>query len=65
MTSNLYRELVRVLADAGCQFVRQGTGSHEIWYSPITDRKFTIPRNTVMVHTANKILKDAGLPKAF
>jgi len=23
------------------------------------------PRNTVIVHTANKILKDAGLPKAF
>ena len=65
MTSNLYRELVRMLTAAGCEFVRQGKGSHEIWYSPITRRKLTIPRNTIVVHTANKVLKDAGLPKAF
>ena len=65
MTSNLYRELVRIFIEAECEFVRQGKGSHEIWYSPITRRKFTIPSNTVIVHTANKILKDAGLPKAF
>jgi hypothetical protein len=36
MTSNLYRELVRILIEAECEFVRQGKGSHEIWYSPIT-----------------------------
>jgi predicted RNA binding protein YcfA (HicA-like mRNA interferase family) len=65
MTSNLYRELAQMLTQAGCRFVRQGKGSHEIWYSPITHRKLTIPKNTVMVHTANKVLKDAGLPKAF
>jgi len=65
MSSNLYRELVRLLRDAGCEFVRQGKGSHEIWYSPITKRRFSIPRNTVKVHTVNNVLKDAGLPKAF
>jgi len=43
MTSNLYRELVRILIEAECEFVRQGKGSHEIWYSSITRRKFTIP----------------------
>jgi Protein of unknown function (DUF2497) len=35
------------------------------WYSPTTRRKFSVPRNTKMVHTANGILKSAGLPKAF
>jgi predicted RNA binding protein YcfA (HicA-like mRNA interferase family) len=65
MSSNLYRELVRLLRDAGCELVRQGKGSHEIWYSPITKRRFSVPCNTVKVHTANGVLKDAGLPKAF
>jgi len=43
----------------------KSAGSHEIWYSPTTRRKFSVPRNTKMVHTANGILKSAGLPKAF
>lgn len=65
MGSNLYPELARLLRDAGCTIVRQGKGSHEIWHSPITGRRFSVPRNTTKVHTANGILKDAGLPKAF
>ena len=65
MGGNLYPELVRLLRAADCHFVRAAKGSHEVWYSPITKRRFTVPRNTVMVHTANGILKDAGLPKAF
>ena len=65
MGSNLYPELVRLLEEAGCQFVRQGKGSHEIWYSPITDARFTVPRNTVIRHTANAVLKQAGIAKQF
>ena len=65
MGSNLYPELARRLREAGCSLVRQGKGSHEIWYSPITKRKFSVPRNTQKVHTANSVLKDAGLAKAF
>ncbi|MFG5117850.1 type II toxin-antitoxin system HicA family toxin [Methylorubrum sp. POS3] len=65
MGGNLYPELVRLLREAGCLFVRPGKGSHEIWYSPRTNRRFTVPRNTAMTHTANAILKDAGLEKAF
>ncbi|WP_393955776.1 type II toxin-antitoxin system HicA family toxin [Methylorubrum sp. POS3] len=56
---------MRLLREAGCLFVRPGKGSHEIWYSPRTNRRFTVPRNTAMTHTANAILKDAGLEKAF
>jgi predicted RNA binding protein YcfA (HicA-like mRNA interferase family) len=65
MGGNLYPDLVRLLRAAGCTLVRTAKGSHEIWYSPVTHRRFTVPRNTVMVHTANGILKDAGLPRAF
>jgi len=65
MGSNLYPELVRRLRKAGCILVRQGKGSHEIWFSPVSNRRFSVPRNTVKVHTANNVLKDAGLDKAF
>jgi predicted RNA binding protein YcfA (HicA-like mRNA interferase family) len=65
MGSNLYPELIRLLIQAGCVLKRQGKGSHEIWYSPVSGRTFSVPRNTRKIHTANSILKDAGLPKAF
>ena len=65
MSSNLYPELVRMLRSGGCFLVRTGKGSHEIWYSPGSRRNFTVPRDTVIRHTANGILKDAGLPKHF
>ena len=65
MGSNLYPDLVRLLKEAGCQVVRQGKGSHEIWFSLKSNRNFSVPRNTRKPHTANAVLKDAGLPKAF
>ncbi|MDE2329263.1 MAG: type II toxin-antitoxin system HicA family toxin [Bradyrhizobium sp.] len=52
-------------AAAGCTLVRQGKGSHEIWYSPLTDRNFPVPVGIPSRHTANAILRQAGLPKAF
>jgi hypothetical protein len=61
----VYRRLRALLRAAGCEFVRQGKGSHEIWWSPITQRTFTVPRNIEKVPTANAALKQAGLPKAF
>jgi hypothetical protein len=45
--------------------VRQGRASHEIWHSPITKRNFTVPIGIPSRHTANAILRQAGLPKAF
>ena len=65
MGGNLYPELVRLLKAADCRLVRQARGSHEIWYSPVSGRNFTVPKNTPMRHTANQALKDAGLSKAF
>ena len=58
-------ELKRLLAAAGCTFDRPGKGDHEIWYSPITQRRFTVDHRILSRHTANGILKQAGLPKAF
>ena len=63
--ATFYRELADILREAGCRFERQGKGSHEIWYSPITRRTFTVPANIDNRPLANAILKQAGLPKAF
>ena len=61
MTSDLYRRLVAILKDSGCYFVRQGKGSHEIWFSPASNRAFSVPANIKPVQLANAILKAAGL----
>ena len=53
------------LAEAGCEFVRHWRGDHDIWRSPLVETPFTVPVDIDSRHTANKILKDAGLPKAF
>ncbi len=58
-------ELKRLLKQHGCSFERQGRGDHEIWYSPLTKRKFPIDSKILSRHTANGILKQAGLQKAF
>ena len=60
-----YKPLRRLLVEAGCEFVRQGKGDHEVWRSPITGRLLSVDRGGGSRHTANAILKDAGLPKAF
>lgn len=59
------RDLKKILKHAGCTFVRQGKGDHELWYSPITDTNFPVDANIRSRHTANAVLKQAGLPKAF
>lgn len=59
------RELKRLLLDAGCYFKRQADGDHELWFSPITNRSFPVDSDIKSRHTANAVLKQAGLPKAF
>lgn len=65
MAPQFDRQLRELLRAAGCQMVRQGKGSHEIWTSPITQRNFAVPIGIPSRHTANAILRQAGLPKAF
>jgi len=60
-----YRDIREALLAAGCHFVREGKGDHEIWFSPLTNRHFTLDRGVAVRHTANGTLKDAGLPKQF
>ncbi len=61
MAPQFDRPLRELLTQAGCTLVRQGRGSHEIWRSPLTARNFPAPLGI----TANAVLRQAGLPKAF
>jgi predicted RNA binding protein YcfA (HicA-like mRNA interferase family) len=56
---------VAILRENGYTQVRAGKGSHEIWFSPVSGRHVTVPRSTKSRHSANEVLKQAGLPKAF
>ncbi|MGE3296492.1 MAG: type II toxin-antitoxin system HicA family toxin [Porticoccaceae bacterium] len=63
---NDYGKPVReILKENGCTRLRLGRGDHEVWSSPHTPSPFTVPVKIKSRHTANGILKDAGLPKAF
>lgn len=56
-------ELYQILRKAKCEIEREGT-SHTIWFSPISGRKFTVPRHKnedVPKGTLNSILKAAGI----
>jgi hypothetical protein len=58
-------QLKQYLRGAGCRFDRRGKGDHEIWFSPITGIRFTVDNSIKSRHTANAVLKQAGLPKKF
>jgi hypothetical protein len=58
-------KLKEILRAHGCSYERPGRGDHEIWYSPITDRRFPVDYKILSRHTANAVLKQAGIPKQF
>ena len=63
--ADLYRDLRRMLLEAGRVFVRPGKEDHEIWFTPLADRTFSVDRSIRSRHKANAVLRDAGLKKAF
>jgi predicted RNA binding protein YcfA (HicA-like mRNA interferase family) len=58
-------EVKKILREHGCTFVRQGKGDHEMWKSPINGKSFPVDHKITSRHTANGIMKQAGLPKMF
>ena len=64
MPTGYYAELTQLLKDAGWQKTEGGKGSHEKWCHAMTGRTVIVPRSKSR-HTANEVLKQAGLPKAF
>jgi predicted RNA binding protein YcfA (HicA-like mRNA interferase family) len=63
--ADYYRDVIRRLKDGGYEFKRQGRGDHEIWWNAETGVNVAVDRKLKSRFTANGILKEAGLPKAF
>lgn len=65
MAKGFYKDVVKALRAAGYEYKENAKGGHEKWVHAETGRKQIVPRNLKSRHTANGILKDAGLPKKF
>jgi predicted RNA binding protein YcfA (HicA-like mRNA interferase family) len=55
----------QILSQNGFSFLRSGRGDHELWRNPLTSRTVVVDGNIKSRHTANAILKQAGLTKPF
>ena len=58
-----YRQIIRKLKVLGFIFYRNASGSHEIWFNPISERFTTIPRHNFDMPegTMKAILSQAGI----
>lgn len=65
MAGSFTPEVKRILLEHGCRFERRGKGDHEIWFSPITDRRLVVDGKIKSRHTANGVLRQAGIEKRF
>ena len=56
------QELIKLLKKNQCHILRNGS-RHDIWYSNLTGKQFTVPRHKadIPVGTLKNILRDAGI----
>ena len=59
------RAVRQLLAAAGWELLRAGKGDHDIWWNPKTKVRVIVDDGMTNRHTANGVLKQAGLPKKF
>lgn len=64
MAKDFYDEIAYLLRKAGWTQTAGGKGSHEKWIDRNGTRIVIVPRSKSR-HTANEVLKQAGLPKTF
>lgn len=65
MAKGYYKEVIKLLKKNGCSKVRNPASAHETWFSPATNLNFTVSTNLLSRHTANHILKEAGIDHKF
>lgn len=57
-------ELKKLLKLHGCYEIATNVRGHDVWFSPLTNNKFRVPRHQskeIAVGTAKSILKQAGI----
>jgi len=67
MGAGFGKEVRRLLEEDGWYRLekKRGKGSHEIWAHPAKLMHLTVGRKIMSRHTANGILKNAGIGKRF
>lgn len=63
MADSYYREVVAALRQQGYAHKGNAKGSHEKWAHEKSGRLIIVPRNLKSRHTANAILKSAGVER--
>lgn len=55
-------ELLKILTKGGCCLLHHGK-NHDIWFSPITHKQFSVPRHKddVKTKTCKSIMEDTGV----
>ena len=59
------KEVRKILSENGFRVVRNGKGDHVIWYNESTKRTASVDGEIKSRHSANEVLKKAGLGKRF
>ena len=54
-----------ILREHGCTFGRPGKGDHEVWSCPNAKRPVIVDGRIMSRHTANEVLKQAGIKAKF
>lgn len=63
MAEGYYKDVIKALKAAGYEQSPGGKGSHEKWRGP--KGTMLVPRPLKSRHTANAIMKDAGIDRHF
>ena len=58
-------EVRKILSNNGFLIARKGKGDHVIWYNDSTKKTVSVDSEIKSRHTANEVLKKAGLWKHF
>ena len=59
------RKVRKILSENGCRFYRHGKGDHDIWFNPVTNKKFPVDSKIKSRHIANAIMKQANIKHKF
>lgn len=61
MVQGYTSRLKAILREHGCTFERPGKGDHEVWSCPEATRPVIVDGRIMSRHTANEVLKQAGI----
>jgi hypothetical protein len=49
-----------ILKEHGCRYVRHAKSDHELWESPLSNKRFIVDASIKSRHTTNEVMKQTG-----